>query len=33
MHWDFRNPFTVRAVPQAGEIDGLQHTNNAAHAI
>lgn len=31
MTWDFANPFTVSAVPQSGDIDGLNHTNNAVY--
>ena len=29
MAWDFPNPFTLPALPQAKDIDGLNHTNNA----
>ena len=31
MPWDFPNPFTLPLVPQAGDIDGLNHTNNAVY--
>ncbi len=31
MAWDYPNPFTQPAVPQAVDIDGLQHTNNAVY--
>ena len=31
MVWDYPNPFTQPAVPQAADIDGLQHTNNAVY--
>ena len=31
MTWDFAKPFTMPAVPQSGDIDGLQHTNNAVY--
>ena len=29
MAWDYPNPFTISAMPQACDIDGLNHTNNA----
>lgn len=31
MNWDYPNPFTLCVVPQAGDIDGLNHTNNAVY--
>jgi len=31
MTWDYPNPFTIPAVPQAQDIDGLNHTNNAVY--
>ena len=31
MVWDYPTPFTQPAVPQAGDIDGLNHTNNAVY--
>ncbi len=31
MAWDYPNPYTQPAVPQAVDIDGLQHTNNAVY--
>lgn len=31
MIWDFLQPFTLPATPQAGDIDGLNHTNNAVY--
>ncbi len=31
MAWDFPNPFTLRRVPVADEIDGLNHVNNGAY--
>jgi len=31
MAWDYPNPFTISAVPQAQDIDGLNHTNNAVY--
>ena len=31
MQWDCPDPFTLPATPQAGDIDGLQHTNNAVY--
>jgi len=31
MAWDYPNPFTIPAVPQAQDIDGLNHTNNAVY--
>ena len=31
MLWDHTNPFTLSLVPQAGDIDGLNHTNNGAY--
>ncbi len=29
--WDYPNPFTFRLAPQAEDIDGLRHTNNAVY--
>jgi acyl-CoA thioester hydrolase len=29
--WDLPRPFTLRVVPSAGDIDGLDHTNNAVY--
>ncbi len=29
--WDAPSPFTLALVPQAGDIDGLDHTNNAIY--
>lgn len=31
MPWDFPNPFSVPFRPVAGDIDGLNHTNNAVY--
>ena len=31
MVWDYANPFTLPAQPQAADIDGLNHTNNAVY--
>lgn len=31
MAWDHARPFTMPVVPQAGDIDGLNHTNNAVY--
>ncbi len=31
MAWDYPHPFTLTAVPQADDIDGLNHTNNAVY--
>ena len=31
MDWDLPQPFTMPVAPQAGDIDGLQHTNNAVY--
>ena len=31
MAWDYPLPFTQLAVPQADDIDGLAHTNNAVY--
>jgi len=31
MVWDYPNPFTLPAQPQAADIDGLNHTNNAVY--
>lgn len=31
MVWDYPKPFTQPAVPQACDIDGLNHTNNAVY--
>jgi len=29
--WDLPNPFTIALAPQAADIDGLDHTNNAVY--
>jgi acyl-CoA thioester hydrolase len=31
INWDFPNPFTLTLAPQAEDIDGLGHTNNAVY--
>ena len=31
MPWDCAQPFTQAAAPQAHDIDGLNHTNNAVY--
>jgi acyl-CoA thioester hydrolase len=31
MPWDYPDPFTLPLVPQAGDIDGLDHTNNGTY--
>ena len=31
MNWDYPQPFTLPAIPQAEDIDGLNHTNNAVY--
>ena len=31
MDWDYPQPFTLGVAPQAGDIDGLNHTNNAVY--
>lgn len=31
MAWDYPNPFTLALSPRAGDIDGLNHTNNAVY--
>ena len=31
MDWDYPQPFTLPVSPQAGDIDGLDHTNNAVY--
>lgn len=31
MAWDYPHPFTSPATPQARDIDGLKHTNNAVY--
>ena len=31
MVWDYSHPFTLPAQPQAKDIDGLNHTNNAVY--
>lgn len=31
MTWDFPTPFTLPVMPQAQDIDGLNHTNNAVY--
>jgi len=31
--WDFPSPFTREVVVQAGDIDGLGHTNNASYVV
>lgn len=29
--WDYPNPHTLSVIPQTGDIDGLNHTNNAVY--
>ena len=31
MDWDYPQPFILPVMPQAGDIDGLNHTNNAVY--
>lgn len=31
MNWDHPQPFTLTVAPQASDIDGLNHTNNAVY--
>jgi acyl-CoA thioester hydrolase len=31
LDWDYPHPFTVPRAPQAADIDGLNHTNNAVY--
>ena len=31
MLWDYPQPFSLAVVPQAADIDGLNHTNNAVY--
>lgn len=31
MNWDHPRPFTLAVTPRAGDIDGLDHTNNAVY--
>ena len=31
MDWDYPHPFILPVVPRAGDIDGLNHTNNAVY--
>ncbi|HEX8788530.1 MAG TPA: thioesterase family protein [Telluria sp.] len=31
MDWDYPNPFTLARAPEAADIDGLNHTNNAVY--
>ena len=31
LNWDYPQPHTVAVTPQAGDIDGLRHTNNAVY--
>jgi acyl-CoA thioester hydrolase len=31
LDWDYPNPFTLARAPQAADIDGLNHTNNAVY--
>jgi len=31
MNWDYPQPFTLPVMPQAEDIDGLNHTNNAVY--
>jgi acyl-CoA thioester hydrolase len=31
LDWDYPNPFTLPLAPQAADIDGLNHTNNAVY--
>lgn len=29
--WDYPSPFTIKVTPQAADIDGLNHVNNAVY--
>jgi acyl-CoA thioester hydrolase len=31
LDWDYPNPYTLARTPQAADIDGLNHTNNAVY--
>lgn len=31
MNWDYPQPYTLALSPSAGDIDGLDHTNNAVY--
>jgi len=31
LDWDYPQPFILAVTPQAGDIDGLDHTNNAVY--
>ena len=31
MNWDHPRPYTLPVMPQPGDIDGLNHTNNAVY--
>jgi len=31
LDWDYAHPFTLPRAPQAADIDGLNHTNNAVY--
>ncbi|NHZ33423.1 acyl-CoA thioesterase [Massilia rubra] len=31
MDWDYANPFVQAITPQPGDIDGIDHTNNAVY--
>ncbi len=31
LDWDYPRPYTLPVTPQAGDIDGLNHTNNAVY--
>jgi acyl-CoA thioester hydrolase len=31
LDWDYPHPFTLPVTPKAGDIDGLNHTNNAVY--
>jgi acyl-CoA thioester hydrolase len=31
LDWDYPHPFTLARTPQAADIDGLNHTNNAVY--
>jgi acyl-CoA thioester hydrolase len=31
LDWDYPQPFILAVTPQAGDIDGLNHTNNAVY--
>jgi acyl-CoA thioester hydrolase len=31
LNWDYPQPFTLPRVPEAADIDGLNHTNNAVY--